>query len=325
MEICWLAGYFIVGLLQSCIDANTLVTRSVQRGEDIILPCRLADGMDPEKVSVRWKSSREAYLTSGSRVLKYVSQIEVVKTSTIEWNLRIKSVTDTFAANYTCMADQKVLLSNVQLLILVAPKIDYGSTSSPEVSVDEGGSVELTCAFTGEPVPRITWLRGDKKQATGITGRKLVLRDVKRYATDVYTCRGENSVRDEEYAINLTVKFPVEVEVMDKTIEVATGGMFTLSCFAQGEPLHETYWIDKSGTKVTATMWRYKFDLEPVGAHVPAKFVTLGTTYNLTASDFGTYTCVAEGEGPDARAIVEVVELKDSKANPKNENVIKYN
>ncbi|WAR08305.1 KIRR1-like protein [Mya arenaria] len=316
MERVLLAGFFLIALLLSGSDAKPIeVTISARRGVEVLLPCSLDSDMDPDNVSVRWSSSKDSFITSGLRVLKYVNQIEVVKMSKMEWNLLIKSATDTFAANYTCMADQKVLLSNVQLLILVAPKIDFGGTSSPVVNVDEGGTVELTCAFTGEPVPRITWLRGDDKQATGITGRKLVLRDVKRYATDVYTCRGENSVKNnEDYTMNLTVKFPVEVDVMEKTIKVMKGGVFTLSCFAQGAPLYDTYWIDNSGTKVTATPWKYKFVVEPVGAHVPAKFVTLETKPGtFTAHDFGTFTCVAEGEGHEARATVEVVELKESK------------
>ncbi|WAR08297.1 OPCM-like protein [Mya arenaria] len=329
MERIMIAGYLLFGPLLSDSDTKPYdVTFHVRRGENILLPCRLASGMDPDNVSVRWKSSKDSYLTSGTRVLKYVNQIEVVKTSEMEWNLLIKSVRDTFAANYTCQADQKVILSNVQLLILVAPKIDYGGTSLPEVNVDEGGTVELRCAFTGEPVPRITWLRGDAKQPTGITGRKLVIRDVKRYATDVYTCRGENSVSDEDYTINLIVKFPVEVDVMERTFEVKKGGIFTISCYAQGAPLYDTYWIDIHGKRVTPTAWKYKFVVEPVGAHVPAEFVTLETQTGAFAdSDFGTYTCVAEGEGQEARATVEVVELKEStQAAPNctiNGNVIK--
>ncbi|XP_052770769.1 protein CEPU-1-like [Mya arenaria] len=279
-----------------------------------MLSCRLSSSLDPNTVSVRRESSKDSFLTSGTRVLKHVNQIEVVKTYKSEWNLFIKSVTDSFAANYTCKADHQVLLSDVQLLILFAPKIDYSGISSPEEIVDEGGTVELTCAFTGEPLPKLTWFRGDVKQLTGITGSKLVMRDVKRYATDFYTCRGENSVSFEDYTINLIVKFHVEIDVMEKTIYVKRGGMFTLSCIAQGAPLYDAYWIDVHELKVKSSMWKYDFYSEPAGAHVPAKFVTLVTrTGTLTVFDFGTYTCEAKGEGTVARATVEVIEHKDSK------------
>ncbi|WAR09088.1 OPCM-like protein [Mya arenaria] len=274
MERYLLAGYLLVGLLLSGGDGNPQqVILRVRRGENIMLPCRLTSGLDPDTVS---------------------------------W------VTNTFATNYTCTTDQQVVLSNVQLLILVAPKIDYGGTSSPEVNVDEGGTVELTCAFTGEPVPNITWFRGDDKQPTGITGSKLVLRDVKRYATDVYTCRGENSVSYEDYKINLIVRFPVEVDVMENTVYVKRGGIFTLACIAQGAPLYETYWVYVHGQKLTSTTWKYDFNMEPAGAHIPAKFVTLATRKGtLTVFDFGPYRCEAKGEGRVAKATVNVVELKE--------------
>ncbi|XP_052807208.1 protein CEPU-1-like [Mya arenaria] len=313
MKMFLLAGFMSVGLLLTGGDANPPQVKLYRRrGDSVILPCRLASGLDPDTVLVRWKSSKDSYLTSGVRVLKYTNQIEVVKTSKIEWNLLIKSVTDTFAANYTCTSDQQVVLSNVQLLILVAPKIDYGGTSSPEVNVDEGGTVELTCAFTGEPVPNITWFRGADKQPTGITGSKLVLPDVKRYATDVYTCRGENSVSNEDHQINLIVRFPVEVDVMENTVYVKRGGIFTLACIAQGAPLYETYWIDVHGNKVMSTTWKYDFNMESAGAHIPAKFVTLASrTGALTVFDFGPYTCEAKGDGRVAKATVNVVELKE--------------
>ncbi|XP_052808035.1 hemicentin-1-like [Mya arenaria] len=309
MERSFLAGFLLVGNLLSVGDANPQeVKLYVRRGENIMLPCHLTSGLDPETVSVRWKSSKDSYLTSGKRVFKYDNQIEVVKTSTNHWNLLIKAATDKFAANYTCTADQNVLLSRVQLLVLFAPKIEYGGSSSPKVNVDEGGTVELTCEFTGEPVPNITWLRGDDKHPIGITGSKLFMRHVKRYATDVYTCRGKNSVSFYDYAINLAVKFSVEVDVMEKTIYVKRGAMFTISCITQGEPLYDMYWIDVHGVKVTSSMWKYNFTTEPAGANVPANFVTLETRTG-TQNDFGKYTCEAKGEGRVAKATVEVIEL----------------
>ncbi|WAR08988.1 LSAMP-like protein [Mya arenaria] len=313
MERILLAGYLLVGLLLSGGYANPLeVKLRVRRGDSVILPCRLSSDLEPDMVSVRWNSSKDSLLTSGTRVLKYANQIEVVKTSKLEWNLLIKSVKDTFGANYTCTTDQQVVLSNVQLLILVDPKIDCGGTNSSDVSVDEGGTVHLSCAFTGEPVANITWFRGDYKKPIGITGSKLVLPNITRHATDVYTCRGENSVSSEDYTINLIVKFPVEVDVMEKTLYVKKGGVSTLACIAQGEPLDETYWIDVHGNKVMSTTWQYDFNIEPAGAHIPAKFVTLATRKGtLTVFDFGPYTCEANGDGRVANAIVNVVELKE--------------
>ncbi|XP_052811240.1 hemicentin-2-like [Mya arenaria] len=318
MERSLLAGYLLVGLLLSGGDGNPQqVTLRVERGKQIMLPCRLTSGLDPDLVSVHWESSKDSYITSGVSILKYKNQIEVVKTTNFEWNLLIMSVTDTFAANYTCTSDQQVVLSNVQLLILEAPKIDYGGTSSLDVSVDEGGTVNLTCAFIGEPVPTITWFRGDDKQPTGITGSKLVLPNITRHATDVYTCQGENSVSNEDYTINLKVRFPVEVDVMEKTIYIKRGGISMLACIVQGEPLYETYWIDVHGNKVTSTTWKYYFNVEPAGEHIPAKFVTLVTRAGtLIVFDFGTYTCEAKGEGFIANATVNVVELKETNSTP---------
>jgi len=54
-----------------------------------------------------------------------------------------------------------------------APKIKYDASSPAEVTVQEGERVELTCTFTGEPTPSITWLRGDdKKGVDGIFHQK---------------------------------------------------------------------------------------------------------------------------------------------------------
>ena len=45
-----------------------------------------------------------------------------------------------------------------------APKINYDASSPAEVTVLEGERVELSCTFTGEPTPSVTWLRGDDKK-----------------------------------------------------------------------------------------------------------------------------------------------------------------
>ena len=49
---------------------------------------------------------------------------------------------------------------NLRIQISVPPKIDRDNSSPEKVTSTEGQDAELTCHFSGEPKPDVTWFRG---------------------------------------------------------------------------------------------------------------------------------------------------------------------
>ena len=67
----------------------------------------------------------------------------------------------------------------------------------------DGIDLELTCSVQGLPTPKITWLRGEKKVATGRTLRLGIL---KEESSGNYTCLATNIAGEARKTTRLTVK-----------------------------------------------------------------------------------------------------------------------
>lgn len=49
------------------------------------------------------------------------------------------------------------------LLFQAPPKIIEAESSPKQTSVQEGGTVELICNVTGNPIPEVEWYRGESE------------------------------------------------------------------------------------------------------------------------------------------------------------------
>ncbi|XP_060563458.1 opioid-binding protein/cell adhesion molecule homolog [Ruditapes philippinarum] len=322
-----LYSYFIIsviGSLWSVSDGAIInYTQPATLNRNVILPCRLPMH-ESKNVNVRWYSGKDGWLTSGTNVYAHHAEIEIMKPAPNEWNLFIKKMTKSFEDTYTCKTDQNEILSLVKVIIETPPKIDELASSPKRVNVKEGENAELRCEVTGTPTPEIHWYRGSSETPTRVSGKLLKIPAIKRYAADEYICRANSSKGEAEHRIRLTVNFGPEATIMESPVYAAGAKVAVMSCVVQGSPLIAAYWRDLRGKQIKAN-WRYLVMQEDAGDGIPVKFLNLVIRQSVLAyKDFGNYTCVAQTDNSEARAIVELKNIADK---PKEEEgkVINYN
>ena len=80
--------------------------------------------------------------------------------------------------------------------ISVPPAI---STPPSNLTLNEGGNVQLYCNATGNPSPNITWFKAGSNQAVG-HGETFNVTSVNRSFTGLYQCQADNGVRNASVA-----------------------------------------------------------------------------------------------------------------------------
>lgn len=298
-------------LLNPCYGLEEFSISALLNNE-IVLPCRLTD---ESTASVSWRSEKYGQLSQGTNMYKLDNVMAIIKPAPNEWNLLIKKVHRDFEGIYTCNADE-VIVMRITLVIETPPKIDESASSPSQVNPQEYENVTVMCEASGTPTPVITWFRGSTENITeiGITGKKLIFPNITRYASDVYMCRATNVRGKVERRIHVSVKFPLEVKVMEADVFAAGGDMVAMSCVVQGSPLYESYWVKGLNTggrgerlNSTEKYWKYIEIEEEAGDGIPMKFITLIIKKaTISYHDYDNYTCVTKGEDDEAQASIQL-------------------
>ena len=103
------------------------------------------------------------------------------------------------------------------LCFTVSPSLATGTVNK---TVNESDEVTLHCAATGNPVPRITWIKDGKPVAKGDTLRFTALRNY----SGIYWCLADNG-------LNITVKARTYLDVQCKyLISIKSTGIYREVC-----------------------------------------------------------------------------------------------
>ncbi|XP_060563460.1 opioid-binding protein/cell adhesion molecule-like isoform X2 [Ruditapes philippinarum] len=279
------------------------IPRQVIQNREVTLQCMLP--MEESKgVNVYWYNKKDGWLSSGNAVRKHDRVLKINKPAPNEWNLVIKRAHLSFQDIYTCKTNTNTFIISFNLTILTPPRINESASSLKDISVLEGGSVVLTCAVSGNPIPVIDWYKGVSETPIGIFGHVLRIPDVTRYAADEYMCRAKSHGPNAERIFRLTVKFAPQAEVMNKVVYAEVGEVTVLSCVVQASPLMDAFWLNENGDRIQEKR-KYRLLQENAGDDIPAKFLTLIFLKSmLDNEDFGNYTCMVTGINSEARAVV---------------------
>ncbi|XP_066100646.1 contactin-3 isoform X1 [Saccopteryx bilineata] len=259
---------------------------SVREGQGVVLLC----GPPPHagELSYAWIFNEyPSFVEEDSR--RFISQ----ETG----HLYIAKVEPSDVGNYTCLVSSVVtaarVLGSPTPLVLRAdgvmgeyePKIEV---QFPEtLPAAKGATVRLECFALGNPVPRISWRRGDGRPFPGkVTLRKfsavLEVPSFQQEDAGPYECVAENARGRNVARGRLTYYAKPHWVQLIKDVETAVGDSLHWPCRASGKPRPSYRWL-KNGE---ALVLEARTQIEN-GAL---------TVANLSVADSGMFQCVAENK-----------------------------
>lgn len=308
MKIIILTGIVLCFEIGNILGHDMNIT--VRKGYQARLPCYYQ--VHSKNPILKWNKrngDRDTLLTSNTDVYLYIGKITVESIASNEMNLLISKTSEEFSGQYLCTTDEngnKIILVNVTLIIEKPPWID--TSSAENITIMEHADLKLDCVASGIPTPVVRWYRSKNSYRnaifTGVTGNTLIIRNVSRFATDVYICNATNSVDSAKREISVTVNFEPEVSVMEPSVYGGSNKEVAMACVVHGTSVRKAYWIDNQGEEVK-TNWKYNVSEELAGDGIPMRFLTL-TVLQTTKKDCGIYTCQANGDTFIKNATVEL-------------------
>uniref|UniRef100_A0A3Q3L4X2 Uncharacterized protein n=1 Tax=Mastacembelus armatus TaxID=205130 RepID=A0A3Q3L4X2_9TELE len=248
-------------------------------GQPVSLEC-VADGQPQPEVT--WHKERRP-VVDGTHVHVFANG-----------TLAIASTQRSDAGLYTCTAKNLAgrASHDMRLVIQVPPMIP---TAQTELSVIQGFQALLPCAAQGSPEPRVSWEK-DGATMPNLPGKFTVLRSgeliIERAEpgdAGVFTCVATNAAGTVRQDIHLSINMRPAFKELPGDTTLNKGQSMALFCHAQGTPSPVISWTVNNSPYPGATVddaGRSSIIIE-----------------NVTASDAGTYVCIAENSVGSIRAL----------------------
>ncbi|CAH8464682.1 unnamed protein product [Heterobilharzia americana] len=293
---------------------------------------------DNTKGTLLWKRTKtNDYLIHNNRRLhpdtRYILDMSSFDQTILD--LRIDRVQRTDEGEYVCLYSngQTVYKQRVYLSILVPPVISENSSSSTRVIAHEGEAVVLQCKAWGVPEPIITWYLTPKEgrqyriyEATDkrftIKPNQLIISNITRDLHGTYKCLAQNGLEQNAWrVIDLDVRYPPTIEMANLKLGQLLRGTTMVRAVIAGNPINLFYWefegrpIHGPNSNCLIPMPNEKYCILIDKAN--SKHGIVRTTLfiaNLTAANYGYYTCVVESPFGTFRNSTEVFRTYSSPA-----------
>uniref|UniRef100_A0A1I8NP61 Olfactomedin-like domain-containing protein n=1 Tax=Stomoxys calcitrans TaxID=35570 RepID=A0A1I8NP61_STOCA len=192
----------------------------------------------------------------------------------------------------------KVQLKNGTFLsdLLIPPSIaDVHVPRS--IAVEEGKTLNVSCAASGNPMPHVEWRRDDGRtinvhgiEMSSISGPYLKFANITRHQMAAYTCYADNGLAPVANATFLIeVQFPPMISVYRQMIYAEYGRTATLECIVEAFPEAILYWERAYDGSILDRGDKYRIETNPDGYRTTMRL----TITSLRKDDFGYYHCVA--------------------------------
>ncbi|XP_030639064.1 igLON family member 5 [Chanos chanos] len=249
---------------------------TVLEGESVILRCKI----DEEVTHKAWLN-RSNILFTGTDKWSLDPRVSLANSNDSDFSIQIDRVAVADEGPYTCsfQARNQPRTAHVYLIVQVPAKI---VNISQDVSVNEGGNVNLFCLAVGRPEPTVTWK--DFKYGLLSEGEFLDITEIKRHQGEEFECITNNGVAaPDTRRVKVTVNYPPTITDV-KNMPAQLGKSAILRCEAMAVP--------------TATFEWYRDDRRPVESDNTLtikneKTRSLLVFSNVTDKHFGNYTCFA--------------------------------
>ncbi|KAK3602264.1 hypothetical protein CHS0354_017643 [Potamilus streckersoni] len=278
---------------------------TVVEGETAVLPCSV---LSLSNYKVLWTTADTFILTLEDRRIIDDDRFSVERPFIKDWNLHIRKVTYNDTGKYICQINTTPVKTKVISLTVHVPPRIIEEYSSGDVSVREREKVTLTCNATGVPPPEITWYKilnglsnqDRARQQIGTPGEVLLIHNVTRECGGIYECEAFNGIEPAvARQMKVEVLFAPEVRVSSKRLGQYPGRETFLECDITANPHGFMYW-EKDGVQLTM-LNQEKYFVDLYTADIPDTKILSLRIKELTADDFGTYTCVSKNSHGDDR------------------------
>uniref|UniRef100_A0A0K8VYM4 Collagen alpha-1(XI) chain n=2 Tax=Bactrocera latifrons TaxID=174628 RepID=A0A0K8VYM4_BACLA len=186
--------------------------------------------------------------------------------------------------------------------LLIPPSI--ADLNAPHIErfliVEEGKTLNLSCAASGNPMPHVEWRRDDGRtiningvEMSSISGPYLKFTNITRHQMAAYTCYADNGLVPVANATFLVqVHFSPMIAVYRQMIYAEYGQSATLECMVEAFPEAIKYWERAYDGKTLDPGDKYQIETYTDSFKTTMRL----TITNLRKDDFGYYYCVARNE-----------------------------
>ncbi|XP_063589604.1 lachesin-like [Penaeus indicus] len=285
-------------------------------GKTAELSCRVSN---LTRYKVAWfHMDRKMLLTIHTTVVTRIPRFGVTRDDETTWTLHIDNVKQEDSGQYMCQINTEPMKKLIGYLDVVVPPVIVDDRSSrSSVIVQENGNVTLICQAEGNPEPRISWMREDKKQISLNKRRKvekhegstLELKKVTRRDMGAYLCIASNGVPPSvSKRIELKVQFSPIVLLPNQLMSAPLGSSVWLECKTEAYPRAVTFW--KHNQSMVMSTNKYKLE----EYHEDDYTTTVKLTINeLEPGDFGKYLCYSRNSFGENDGTVELHEMMTDK------------
>lgn len=257
---------------------------------------------------------------------KYDVQKRIVNDQ-VTYMLIVRRLVLTDAGNYTC----KIVVTGAtqhpskvgQMIVLIPPAIIQGRTTQT-VTVDEGSSVNLTCAATGYPTPNISWVRVNGNPLPPpynrfmFRGDKIQLTNIRGIDRGMYRCVADNNVRPlATYDATVYVNFKPRARPIQSSYGQAQNRQFelTIDCIVAGYPPPEMRWYKEVGNGLSPVIDDDKHIINQMLSHGQQLSISevwyQMTIINIQGNDYGFYVCEGTNKLGTSQYRIQVYETSE--------------
>jgi len=267
----------------------------------VSFPCQVMGLADDIYPMVVWRKNVRVLFAGNTQVRKDE------RFSLSQTHMSISEVKVGDDGEYICQVetDNESPPSVVHKLEILEPAKIVSKHGGGMIVVKEETTVILECEVAGNPRPKITWMKNNKKvKKSGkvkVTkarrGEKLKLKSVKREAAGQYSCLADNGLDVPDTAnFSILVLYAPKVKTMSYDVHSGRNGRIVINCQINSEPQAKVTWFhnDLQLTSSLLTAMRSK-----------------GNRYSLMVEGqledvVGNYKCRAENRIGTAEQIVQV-------------------
>jgi len=280
-------------------------TFRVEQDKSVTLPCYVDNLGDHHVV---WRKGHEV-LTAANLLISRDPRYKLHKN---DFSLELQNIRPNDAGDFVCqlsiLGEAMEIAHTVE--VLVPPRV-RAKPEDGNIVVKKGTEVTLECSASGNPVPKVTWIRDNdllpEGTYSGQNRHSYTISNVDRFHAGKYTCRADNGVGLEATAkIALQVLYEPEIEVESEKVHSGVGKEAHLTCIVHGEPRPTVRWF-KENTELRPS---------GIGSSIhPKIFIeskenthrhTLVLRGLVNKNDFGNYSCVAENSLGTSKRHIEV-------------------
>ncbi|OXA63151.1 Lachesin [Folsomia candida] len=255
------------------------------------------------------------------------------------FTLNIRHVQTNDTGEYLCQINTDPQRSQSGTLEVVVPADIIDEETSNDVVVLEGQSAILKCKARGIPVPKVRWIRQDRRplplskdllanptekvgssSSSFCNGIDIGLcvetetwqtRPLQRSDTGAVLCIANNSIPPlRSKKITLSVHFHPLIKVSNQLVAAPAGVNMTLECYVESVPRPVCSWYRRDGHSThqlilnqVGKLWQETEQLKEYSLKMKL------TITNLQSSDFGEYNCSVENSLGGDSAVIKLHEL----------------